>query len=516
VKVEEGAGLHRTADAPMATSRNRHQCELPPSAKGANSYKEPSSSYLPATGDLAQREKELKHFVENAPIALHWVSQDGIILWANRAELRLLGYSAEEYVGHNISEFHVDETVLHDILGRLKRNEEWNALEARLRSKDGSIRRVSINSSIYREGTEAHARCVTLEITQVKRVTDLPERLAAVVESSDDAILSNDLNGIVQSWNRGAQRIFGYVAEEVIGKHISTLAAPDRIDEIFDILARIRRGESLEDYQTKRKTKEGKILDVSVSITPIRDGAGLVIGALKVVRDTSERERYEQGLREAAALLDRSHADLREREVLLEEIHHRVKNNLQVITSLLGLQARSIKDSSTRKKFEESRYRIQAIAILHEILYESASLAEIDFADYIRRLAEHLVRSYGASGRVRMQIQLDPLFCHRDVASPCGLIVNELLSNAFKYAFPGGKSGEVRIELRQEPEGRIHLLVGDNGIGLPPDLSWETSPTLGLRLVRTLARQIEAIVEINSSNGTVFSINFLDGLSIKR
>jgi PAS domain S-box-containing protein len=500
----------------MATSRNQRQHELSPSARAATSQKQPRSAARPAAGDLAQREKELRDFVENAAVALNWIAEDGIILWANSAELSLLGYSAEDYIGHNIAEFHVDETAIHHILERLKRNEKLDAYEALLRSKDGSIRYVSIHSSVYREeGKFIHTRCITLDITQAKRVSELQERVAAIVECSDDAILSEDVNGIIQSWNRGAERIFGYEAQEIIGRNISTLAAPDVMDEIPDILARIRRGERIEHYETKRKTKAGKILAVTISVFPIRDATGLVIGASKIARDTSERERYEQGLREAAALLDRSHADLREREVLLEEIHHRVKNNLQVITSLLGLQARSIKDSATRKKFEESRYRIQAIAILHEILYESASLAEIDFADYIRRLAEHLVRSYGASGRIRMQIHLEPLSCHRDVASPCGLIVNELLSNAFKYAFPGAKSGEVRIELRREPEGRVRLLVGDNGIGLPPDLNWETSPTLGLRLVRTLARQIEANVETYSTNGTVFVMTFLDGLCIK-
>jgi two-component sensor histidine kinase len=198
--------------------------------------------------------------------------------------------------------------------------------------------------------------------------------------------------------------------------------------------------------------------------------------------------------------------------VLLEEVHHRVKNNLQVITSLLGLQARSIKDPATRIKFDESRYRIQAMAILHEILDESSSLAEIDFADYVQRLAAHLVRSYGALGRIRLRLRLDPLCCHRDVALPCGLIVNEVLSNALKYAFPGGKAGDVQIELRREPSGKVHLLIADNGIGLPRGWDWETSSTLGLRLVRTLARQIEANIQITGGDGTAFSIEFRDGL----
>ena len=205
---------------------------------------------------------------------------------------------------------------------------------------------------------------------------------------------------------------------------------------------------------------------------------------------------------------ERFRATLREKDVLIEEVHHRVKNNLQVITSLLGLQARTIKDPATRKKFEESRYRIQAMAILHEILYESSSLAEIDFADYIRRLVEHLVRSNGAAVRIRTDVRLEPLQCHRDVALPCGLILNELLSNSFKYAFPGGKSGDIRVVLRRGPKGKVHLMVRDNGVGLPPGLDWQTSPTLGLRLVRTLARQIDAGVKTAAAQGLYFPSRF--------
>jgi two-component sensor histidine kinase len=179
---------------------------------------------------------------------------------------------------------------------------------------------------------------------------------------------------------------------------------------------------------------------------------------------------------------------------------------------LLRLQARSIKDPATRIKFDESRYRIQAMAILHEILDESSSLAEIDFAHYIQRLVAHLVRSYGAIDRICTRLRLQPLSCHRDVALPCGLIVNEVLSNALKYAFPGEKAGEVQIDLGREASGKIHLFMADNGIGLPCGCDWKMSPTLGLRLVRTLARQIEADMQVTSGNGTAFSITFRDGL----
>jgi two-component sensor histidine kinase len=250
------------------------------------------------------------------------------------------------------------------------------------------------------------------------------------------------------------------------------------------------------------RRKDGSEFPATVSLSRIEfDGETLLS---LMLQDVTSHAVTEERLRAA----------LRENEVLLEEVHHRVKNNLQVITSLLGLQARSIKDSATRVKFDESRYRIQAMAILHEILDESSSLAEIDFADYVQRLVAHLVRSYGAIGRIRTRLRLDPLSCHRDVALPCGLIVNEVLSNALKYAFPGGKSGEVQIELRREPSGRVHLRIADSGIGLPHGCDWETSPTLGLRLVRTLARQIEASMQVTRGNGTAISIEFRDGLPL--
>ena len=264
---------------------------LQPGPEALDPTAPPADPKPAATGNLEQREAELRDFVENVAVPLHWVGEDGTILWANAAEMHFLGYAPQEYIGHNIAEFHADETVITDILARLKNDERLMGYEARLRCKNGSIRYVSISSSVYREeGRFVHTRCVTLDITEQKKNAELRERLAAIVDSSDDAIVGKDLNGIILSWNRGAERIFGYTAEEVIGRHISLIAAPERADEIPDILARVSRGERIDHYETLRKTKDGRILTVSLTVSPIRDAAGTIIAASKIARNITEQK----------------------------------------------------------------------------------------------------------------------------------------------------------------------------------------------------------------------------------
>jgi len=334
-------------------------------------------------------------------------------------------------------------------------------------------------------------------------ILDHTNPFARILDLAADGIIAVNVRKSIIFFNRSAESAFGYSAEEVLAKPLKLLFRgglagfhPERIATLETFGATPERREIV------GRRKNGSEFPAKVALSKIEFEGETILSLM--LQDVTSHAFTEERLRAA----------LREKEVLLEEVHHRVKNNLQVITSLLGLQARSIRDSATRIKFDESRYRIQAMAILHEILDESSSLAEIDFADYVQRLVAHLVRSYGAIGRIRTRLLLDPLSCHRDVALPCGLIVNEVLSNALKYAFPGGKAGEVQIELRREAGGKVHLLIADSGIGLPPGCNWETSPTLGLRLVRTLARQIEANMQVTGGNGTAFSITFRDGLPI--
>ena len=243
---------------------------------------------------LRRSEQELTDFFEHASVGLRWVGPDGVILRVNRTELDLLGYSREEYVGHHIAEFHTEPDLIADILRRLSAGETVRDCEARMRCKDGSIKHVLIESSVlWQDGKFVHTRCFTRDITDRKRVEEAQARLAAIVESSDDAIIGKTLDSRILSWNAGAERLFGYTAHEAIGQSITVLIPPDREDEERVILERLRRGERLEHYDTVRMSKDGRRIDVSLTVSPLRDSAGRIIAASSIARDITPRKRAE-------------------------------------------------------------------------------------------------------------------------------------------------------------------------------------------------------------------------------
>ena len=256
---------------------------------------------------LRRSEQELADFFDHAPMALHWIGPDGIILRVNEAELRLLGYTRDEYLGHHIAEFHADQHVIADILRRLHAGEELQDYEARLICKDGTIKHVLINANVlWEQGQFIHTRCFTRDITERKRGEETRERLAAIVDSSDDAIIGHTLEGIITSWNRGAEQLYGYGPEEVIGQPLTLLVPPDLSDDLPHLLERLQRGERIDHYETQRLHKDGTRLDVSLTISPIRDSVGQIIGASKIARDITARKQAEAAqhfLAEASTLL---------------------------------------------------------------------------------------------------------------------------------------------------------------------------------------------------------------------
>lgn len=242
--------------------------------------------------------------------------------------------------------------------------------------------------------------------------------------------------------------------------------------------------------------RDGRIVWVHGEARLIRDGAGAPILLQGVAFDISETKRAE----EIAS------ASLREKETLLKEIHHRVKNNLQVTSSLLRLQAERVEDESARRALREGQSRIRSMALVHELLYRSKDLSRVDLAEYVRDLVRQLVRSHGAeAAHVRVETRLTSVAMPIDIAVPCGLILNELVSNALKHAFPAGHKGLIEVAIEARDRSYV-LTVRDDGVGLPSDLDPAATTTLGLRLVRTLADQLGAELLVRSKGGTEVSL----------
>ncbi len=296
--------------------------------------------------------------------------------------------------------------------------------------------------------------------------------------------------------NHAAVMEYGYSRGELLSKTIDELRADRDLNHNKQQMAQADMRGIL--FESVHRRKDGSLFNVEVS------SQGAIINGVRtlvsVVRNITDRKQAEEQIK----------ASLHEKEILLQEIHHRVKNNMQVIKSLLNLQAAAIQDDRLKEQFSESSSRVNAMAIVHEILYQSDSLARIDLHAYVNRLASGLFAMYRASVRgVRLSINIQQVFLSMDEAVPCGLVINELISNSLKYAFPDNHSGEITIEAHARDPEQIELLVSDNGVGLPQTIDLQRVSTLGLKLVRGLIEsQLGGTIQIDRRRGTRFNIRF--------
>ncbi len=426
---------------------------------------------------LRRNSQELSEFFQNASEAIHWVDADGKILRANRAELNMLGYTAEEFIGRNITEFHVDQDVIDDILKRLTRGETLESYAARMRARDGSIRDVLINSSAYFEnGKFVHSRCFTRDVTGALQIEKVLRHFAAIVETTDDAVVSKDLNGIIMSWNRAAERLFGYSADEVIGKPVAILIPPERSDEEPAILERIRQGERIDHYETVRMTKEGRRFHVSLTVSPMKNSEGKIIGASKIARDISEQKRNQE---EIAKLLESERSARQEAEIanrskdeFLAVLSHEMRTPL---TAMLGwltiLRGHSLDEATTKHAIETVERNAKAQAQLIEDLVDvsrivggklSLEVRPIDLVPVIEAALD-VVRPAAEAKQIQLEthhgasvppISADPARIQQ--------VIWNLLSNAVKFT---PKGGSIDVTLRQV-ESSAEIVISDNGIGI--------------------------------------------------
>jgi two-component sensor histidine kinase len=336
------------------------------------------------------------------------------------------------------------------------------------------------------------------------RIFDIvPVARETLITNMCDGVIVIDDQGIIAEMNPAAQALLG-AREEDAGK-----PADEVLRQWPDLCRCCREGtigtpsEILLDGPAVPRW-----LDIRISLLPAA-GEGCA-GRLIVMRDITELKCSHESLR--AEMLERLRAEeqirlsLREKEVLLKEIHHRVKNNMQIISSLLNLQSEKISNENA-EVFRESQNRIKTMALIHEKLYQSSDLSYIDFGEYADGLASYLIRSYAISREVSIDLAVQNIPLGIDLAIPCGLIINELVSNSLKYAFKDGHDGTVHIGLARD-DNTYTLRVSDDGPGLPNGFDYRDSPSLGLQLVNTLVGQLEGTIELDSTAGAAYTIRF--------
>jgi PAS domain S-box-containing protein len=335
------------------------------------------------------------------------------------------------------------------------------------------------------------------------RLQKANDDLSVTLDSIGDGVIVTDETGHVLRMNPIAASLTGYPPSEAMGKSL------DLIFPIFDAggekplgnpvreVLRTGRGLSLSNHALLRN-REGLSFHVANSASPILRREGDAIGAVLVFRDVTEKHSQERELK----------ASLEEKEILLKEIHHRVKNNLQIVSSLLSLQSQQAESEPLQAALKESMGRIQTMALIHEHLYRSEDFSKIMLGVYVRSLLDSIFIAFGADGEhIHTRLDVGDIQLPLDQAIPVGLILNEIVTNAVKYAFPEKREGMIGILMTQEGR-RVTLIVRDNGVGLPSQVDITTSATLGIRLIKALSDQLDGTVDFKNDNGLVCSLSF--------
>jgi PAS domain S-box-containing protein len=455
---------------------------------------------------LRENEERVRLILDTALDGVITLDERGTITSWNKEAERTFGWKQAEILGQGLTA---------TIIPPRFREAHERGLQRFMATHEGAVLNERIEfTGLRRDGGEIPVEMAITPIRLGERfifsafVRDISARkqaemglahLAAIVESSADSIVGKTLDGRIVSWNQGAERIYGYAAHEVKGRSIGILIPAERAGELPTLLERVGRGERIENYETVRVAKDGRRIPVSLTLSPIKDAAGKITGVSTISRDITELKRTEAQIA----------ASLKEKEVLLKEIHHRVKNNLQFVSSLLNLQSNVLQDERLLAILRESRDRVRTMALIHEKLYQSSDLARIEFKQHIHDLALMVFRSYSpGSNAIKLDVQVEAVSLAIETAVPLSFILNEIISNCLKHAFPDGREGRITIQFLQDAHGRFHLVVADNGVGLPPDFSLADSTSLGLRLVQILTDQLSGKLTYRSNGGAQFEVTF--------
>ncbi|HWQ19607.1 MAG TPA: PAS domain S-box protein [Methanotrichaceae archaeon] len=457
-------------------------------------------------GELKDSQDQLRKITDNMLDMVSETDTRGIYKYASPSHKNVLGYSPDELLGKSVfALIHPDdlERVATAFQAAISTRAQGKA-EYRYRHKDGRYIWIEAIGNILFDETGSINGAVfsKRDVSERKQIEaslhDHLNFLQQLMDAIPAPIFYKDLRGVYLGCNRAFENYLGRKREEIIGRSVYDLSPRDLADKYYEMDQKLFEKPGTQVYESSVLYADGTRHDVIFNKATFTKADGSIDGLVGVILDITERKQAEDMLKKS----------LVEKEILLKEIHHRVKNNLQVITSLLNIQASYLSDEDTKDILVECQNRVKSMALIHENLYRSENLGMVNFADYIRNLIEALFRAYKVDKRrIRHKLDLDTVFLEIDQSIPCGLILIELVTNSLKHAFPKDGKGEIQIELRLMND-MVMLTVRDNGIGLPEDLDIKKTYSMGLKIINGLVRQLRGTIETDLSNGTEFKITF--------
>ncbi len=461
--------------------------------------------------ELQESEQKYRELVENAnSIIVRWSQNGGKILFMNEFGLKYFGYTQEEIAGRHLVGSIVPENEstgrdLTALLDKIISNPQdfEQSINENVRS-NGERVWISWTNKVMTDGEGKVLEVLSIgsDITERKRAEDalreVTQRLQLATDSGHIGIWDRDIQSGTLLWNDKMFEIYGVSKNSFTPSFDAWQHClhPEDYDRAMEASRAAFLGEQEFIIEYRILLPDGAMKWIRADSRVIRDAGGKPLRMIGINRDISKRKFEEI----------KSQASLREKEMLLKEIHHRVKNNLQVISSMLSMQARNVGDETVLSVLRESQNRVRAMAAVHSMLYKSNNFAEINFGVYIQDMAKQLFSSYNINPEViSLSISVENVLLSIETAIPCGLIINELISNALKHAFPDNKTGEIKIELSQG-NSEIRIIFEDNGVGFPENVDFKKADTLGLDLINLLVEQLEGTIELHRNGGTRYMI----------
>jgi PAS domain S-box-containing protein len=472
-----------------------------------------------AASELEGRIEHLKLLLSNLrDYAVIGIDENHLICSWNEGAEQMLGWDEQEVAGQPAEIFFTPEDVENGEPEREMRaamhgqsidEERWHIRKDGSRFWGSGTLRAMRDRSGDARGFVKVMRDLTAHKRAEQQLRDSEERFRLFVENvTDYALVQVDPDYNISGWNTGAERSFGYTGEEIIGQPMRVLFTPEdaeKGDPEKDFQEAVEKGRS--EYERWLVRKDGSRFWARWVTTPMYDEVGRLRGYAKVLHDETQRKYAQDQLRAA----------VEEKNALVQEVHHRVKNNLQVISSLLSLQAERLESAQMLAVLEDTQTRVAAIAAIHEQLYASKDLSSIEFGPYLRTLVRGLFGFHGVNKRIALELDTADVVLTVEQAIPLGLILNELVINALKHAFPQNRSGKIAVSLTYTPASaperspaneEVRLSVEDNGVGLAPDVDISRVQSMGFNLVNLLVQQLHGDLEISRGPGLTATVSF--------